>query len=222
MRSSMFTGLVSDRGLVERVSPRQGGARLTLRPASLPVDELELGESICCSGACLTVTERGQGLCSFDAVPETLARTTLGSWRPGTAVNLERALRLSDRLGGHLVAGHVDAVGEVLARVVEGQGARLTVSLPEAIAPLVAEKGSVAIDGVSLTVARAGRDRFEVALIPETLARTTLGAAAPGTRVNLEADVVARHVLRLAEFGIAAGGLDAGKLAAWGYGGRAG
>jgi riboflavin synthase len=110
----------------------------------------------------------------------------------------------------------------VLARAAEGQGARLTISLPEAIAPLVAEKGSVAVDGVSLTVARAGRDRFEVALIPETLARTTLGAAAPGTRVNLEADVVARHVLRLAELGLSAGGLDAGKLAAWGYGGRAG
>ncbi len=222
MRRSMFTGLVSDRGVVERVSPRQGGARLTLRPLALPVEELALGESICCSGACLTLTERGQGLCSFDAVPETLARTTLGGWRPGTEVNLERALRLCDRLGGHLVAGHVDAVGEVLARVAEGQGARLTLSLPEAIAPLVAEKGSVAIDGVSLTVARAARDRFEVALIPETLARTTLGSAAPGTRVNLEADVVARHVLRLAELGIAAGGLDEGKLAAWGYGGRGG
>ncbi|GEJ56176.1 riboflavin synthase [Anaeromyxobacter diazotrophicus] len=217
----MFTGLISDVGTVERVVPRQGGARLTLRPRTLEVDAFALGESVACSGACLTVVERGGGLASFDAVPETLARTTLGAWRPGTQVNLERALTLSDRLGGHLVAGHVDAVAEVLARAAEGQGARLTVSLPAALAPLVAEKGSIAIDGISLTVARAHRDRFEVALIPETLARTTLGAAGPGTRVNLEADVVARHVARLAEFGLAPGGLDAGALARWGYGGSA-
>jgi riboflavin synthase len=218
----MFTGLVSDLGTVERIAPRQGGVRLVLRPRALPVDELAPGESVCCSGACLTVVERGGGLMAFDAVPETLSRTTLGGWRPGGLVNLERALRLSDRLGGHLVAGHVDAVGEVLARAAEGQGARLTISLPASIAALVAEKGSVAVDGVSLTVARAHRDRFEVALIPETLSRTTLGEAGPGTRVNLEADVVARHVLRLAELGLAAGGLDASRLAAWGYGGGGG
>jgi riboflavin synthase len=217
----MFTGLISDTAAVERVTPRQGGARLTLRPRTLDVDTLALGESIACSGCCLTVAERGGGLVSFDAVPETIARTTLGSWRPGTLVNLERALALGDRLGGHLVAGHVDAVGEVVARVPEGQGVRLTVSLPAALAPLVAEKGSVAVDGVSLTVARALRDRFELALIPETLTRTTLGAAAPGTRVNLEADVVARHVARLVELGAAPGGLDPGGLARWGYGGGA-
>ena len=217
----MFTGLVSDMGVVERLTPRQGGARLTIRPRALPVDELALGESVACSGACLTVVERGAGLVSFDAVPETLARTTLGAWRPGTQVNLERALTLADRLGGHLVAGHVDAVGEVLSRAAEGQGARLTVALPPALAPLVAEKGSIAIDGISLTVARAHRDRFEVALIPETLARTTLGVAAPGTRVNLEADVVARHVARLVELGLPPGGIDAGALARWGYGGSA-
>ena len=113
------------------------------------------------------------------------------------------------------MAGHVDAVGELLARAAEGEGARLTFSLPASIAPLVAEKGSVAIDGVSLTVASAGRDRFEVALIPETLARTTLGEARPGAQVNLEADVVARHVARLREWRP----LDGGALAGWGYGG---
>jgi riboflavin synthase len=212
----MFTGLISDIGVVERISPRAGGARLTLRPSSLPVDDLALGESVACSGACLTVVERGGGLVSFDAVPETLSRTTIGGWTSGRAVNLERALRLSDRLGGHLVAGHVDAVGELLARVAEGEGARLTFSLPAAVAPLVAEKGSIAIDGISLTVASAGRDRFEVALIPETLARTTLGAARPGTRVNLEADVVARHVARLREWVP----LEGAAVAAWGYGGH--
>jgi riboflavin synthase len=214
----MFTGLVSDIGVVERILPRQGGARLALRPTSLPVDDLELGESVACSGVCLTVVERGGGVASFDAVPETLARTTVGGWRPGAKVNLERALALGDRLGGHLVQGHVDAVGEVLSRAAEGQGARLAISLPAAIAALVAEKGSIAVDGVSLTVAAAGRDRFEVALIPETLARTTLGDARPGTRLNLEADVVARHVARLHELG-RGGALGDDDLARWGYGG---
>ncbi len=213
----MFTGLVTDMGVVERLEPRSGGARLTIRPGAMPVDELVLGESVAVNGACLTVVERGEGRMSFDAVPETLARTTLGSFRPGTRVNLERALRLSDRLGGHLVQGHVDAVGQVLEKAPEGQGARLVVSLPAGIAPLVAEKGSIAIDGVSLTVARAGRDRFEVALIPETLARTVLGAAAPGTKVNLEADVVARHVARLREYA-GTTGLTEGSLKDWGYG----
>jgi riboflavin synthase len=189
-----------------------------LRPSTLRVDGLAPGESVACSGACLTVVERGEGLVSFEAIPETLSRTTLGSWRPGTRVNLERALALGERLGGHLVAGHVDAVGQVLARVAEGQGARLTLSLPPAIAPLVAEKGSVAVDGVSLTVAAARRDRFEIALIPETLARTTLGDATPGTAVNLEADLIARHVARLREFAP----LGAADLAAWGYGGAGG
>jgi riboflavin synthase len=210
----MFTGLVADLGVVERVTPRQGGVRLTLRPRALPVDALVLGESIACSGACLTVVERGGGLVSFDAVPETVSRTTVGAWRPGTKVNLERALAVGDRLGGHLVQGHVDVVGEILVRRPEGQGARLTISLPAAIAPLVAEKGSIAVDGVSLTVASAGRDRFDVALIPETLARTTLGEAGPGTKVNLEADVLARHVARLRELG----GPTAADLAGWGYG----
>lgn len=209
----MFTGLISDIGVVERITPRAGGVRLVVRPGALPVDDLAVGESVACSGACLTVVERGGGLVAFDAVPETLARTVIGGWRPGSRINLERALRLSDRLGGHLVAGHVDAVGEVLARRPEGQGARLTISLPASLAPLVAEKGSIAVDGISLTVASAGRDRFEVALIPETLARTTLGDAAPGRPVNLEADVVARHVARLREFPP----LDAATLQAWGY-----
>ena len=213
----MFTGLISDVGVVERLDPRAGGARITIRPGTLPVDELVPGESVAVNGACLTVVERGGGRMSFDAVPETLARTTLGSWKSGTRVNLERALRLSDRLGGHLVQGHVDAVGKVVARIAEGQGARLTVWMPAAIAPLVAEKGSVAIDGVSLTVASAGRDRFEVALIPETLSRTVLGDAAAGTTVNLEADVVARHVARLREFAGPAG-VTEGSLKDWGYG----
>ena len=210
----MFTGLISDIGVVERILPRSGGVRLVVRPGALPVEQLELGESIACSGACLTVVERGGGLVAFDAVPETMARTILGDWRPGSRLNMERALRLSDRLGGHLVSGHVDAVGRLLSRAAEGQGARLAFELPASIAPLVAEKGSIAIDGISLTVAAASRDRFEVALIPETLARTTLGQATAGTRVNLEADLVARHLARLREFAP----LEGAALAGWGYG----
>jgi riboflavin synthase len=218
----MFTGLVSDVAVVVQIAPRQGGVRLTLRPGRLAVDDLALGESLSCSGACLSVVERGEGLVSFEAVPETLARTTLAGWRPGTRVNLERALRPADRLGGHLVLGHVDAVGEVLQRSAEGQGARLAVGLPAELAPLVAEKGSIAVDGVSLTVAAAARDRFEVALIPDTLARTTLGEAGPGTRVNLEADVVARHVARLLALAVPSlGGLQGADLARWGYSGEA-
>jgi riboflavin synthase len=216
----MFTGLVSDMGLVERLAPRQGGARLSIRPRAMSVDDLSLGESVACSGACLTVVERGGGVVSFDAVPETLAWTTLGGWGSGTLVNLERALALGERLGGHLVQGHVDAVGEVLRRTPEGQGARLVVSLPRTIAALVAKKGSIAVDGVSLTVAAVERDRFEIALIPETLARTTLGQAGPGTKVNLEADVIARHVARQREVAAAeGGGIGAGDLARWGYAG---
>jgi riboflavin synthase len=210
----VFTGLVADIGVVERIVSQQGGARLTLRPLALEAETFEFGESIACSGACLTVSGRGDGSATFDAVPETLTRTTLGGWRRGTRVNLERALRLGDRLGGHLVAGHVDAVGDVLARVTQGQGTRFTISLPSAIAPLVAEKGSIAVDGVSLTVAAAGRDRFEIAVIPETLSRTTLGEMRPGTRVNLEADIIARHVARLREFTP----LGTTDLAGWGYG----
>jgi riboflavin synthase len=215
----MFTGLVADIGVVERVTPRQGGARVALRPATLPTSGLSLGESVACSGACLSVVEVAGALVSFEAVPETISRTTVGAWRPGTRVNLERSVALGDRLGGHLVQGHVDAVGEVLQRAPEGQGARFVISLPPTIAPLVAEKGSVAVDGVSLTVAAVDRDRFQVAIIPDTLARTTLGEVEVGARVNLEADLVARYVARLFAFsGGAAAGISGADLVRWGYG----
>ena len=201
----MFTGLVSDLGVVERLEPRAGGARITIRPGALPVDELVPGESVACNGACLTVVERGGGRMSFDAVPETLARTTLGTWRSGTRVNLERALRLSDRLGGHLVQGHVDGVGRVLDRQPSPDGSvRLTIELPGDLVRYVVEKGSITVDGVSLTVtgvrdfdADGGGARFGVALVPHTLASTTLGCRRPGDAVNLEVDVLAKYVERL-------------------------
>ena len=195
----MFTGLVTDMGVVERLEPRAGGARITIRPATLPVDELVPGESVACNGACLTVVERGGGRMSFDAVPETLARTTLGSWRTGTRVNLERALRLSDRLGGHLVQGHVDAVGHVVRRDPGEHWDVVTFSMPPELAPYLVDKGSVTVDGVSLTVVEAAHDSFTVSLIPETLRRTTLGARAPGDPVNLEVDVIGKYVARQLE-----------------------
>jgi riboflavin synthase len=195
----MFTGLVTDVGAVEQVIPHEGGVTLKIRPGKLNVDKIEPGESISVSGCCLTVVEIAAGLLAFDVVPESLSRTTMGRWSSGTDVNLERALTLNDRLGGHLVLGHVDCVGEVLDRSSEGSGARIAVRLPAELAPLVAEKGSISIDGVSLTVAKVQRDRFEAVLIPETLERTTLGAVTPGVTVNLEADVIARHLARLME-----------------------
>jgi riboflavin synthase len=182
-------------GEVRRLSPRGGGAALELA-GDLAGEPLALGESVAVSGACLTVRERTAGGFVADLSPETLARTTLGGVRPGVRVNLERSLRMGDRLGGHLVLGHVDATAEVQAAR-EQQGFRLLrVAVPPALAPEVAEKGSVAVDGVSLTVAACGDAWLEVALIPATLAATTLSALRPGARVNLETDVLAKYVRR--------------------------
>jgi riboflavin synthase len=215
----MFTGLVEDIGVVERVVSLQGGARLIIRPQNLPMDELDPGESLSCSGCCLTMVEKSDRTVLFDVVPETLSRTTIGSWRPGRSINLERALAVGDRFGGHFVQGHVDGVGQVISRIAEGPGMRLGISLPAALLPFIAEKGSVAVDGVSLTVAKIGSDRFEVALIPETLARTTLCRAMVGGTVNLEADLLARHAARLQELAESGGsGLAPEVLLSWGYG----
>jgi len=191
----MFTGLVQDVGTVERVLP---GPMTTLWiRTALPVGEFALGESIAVSGACLTVVERGEGQFRVDAAPETLRRTTLGELRSGSRVNLERALRLSDRLGGHLVLGHVDGVLPLLSIGREGGSVLLEVGLTPELAPLFIEKGSVTLDGVSLTVNTVGDDRFSVQLIPETQARTTLADRAVGDRYNVEADVIGKYVARL-------------------------
>jgi len=169
---------------------------LWLRTA-LPAGEFALGESIAVSGACLTVVERQENQFRVDAAPETLRRTTLGELRTGSRVNLELALRLSDRLGGHLVLGHVDGVLPVLSRTHEGGSLVLEVGLSPELAPLFIEKGSVTLDGVSLTVNEVGADRFGVQLIPETQARTTLADLQIGDRVNVEADVIGKYVARL-------------------------
>ena len=173
-----------------------GGARVEIAAA---LGALGTGASVACAGVCLTVTEAGDGWFAADVSNESLARTTLGSWAAGTAVNLERSLRAGDELGGHFVMGHVDCVAEVAERRADGDSVRLVVAAPAALAALIAPKGAVTLDGVSLTVNEVDGARFGVNIIPHTLASTTLGAAAPGTRLNLEADPLARYAARLLE-----------------------
>ena len=194
----MFTGIVQSIGRIVAAAPRADGLRLAVDVGALDSGEVRVGDSIAVAGCCLTVVEKTGQQLSFDVSAETLACTARLD-RPGR-VNLELSLRLSDRLGGHLVSGHVDGVG-VVARVdAVGDGStRLDVDAPAALARFIAPKGSIAIDGVSLTVNDVTGPRFAVNLIPHTLAVTTLGELAPGARVNLEVDVIARYVARLQE-----------------------
>jgi riboflavin synthase len=191
----VFSGLIVALGEVRDVRRQGGGARLEL-VCTLPGEPVAEGESIAVQGVCLTVVAPNPHGFSADLSPETLSRTTLGAVRKGNPVNLERSLRLDGRLGGHLVMGHVDATTRVAA-VRPGQEYRtVRFALPGAIAPEIAEKGSVAVDGVSLTISALGEGWFEVALIPTTLAATTLGSLRPGQEVNLETDVLAKYVRR--------------------------
>lgn len=194
----MFTGLVEERGTVAGVEPRPDGRRLWIR-AERTLEGARAGDSVAVSGCCLTIVALRDGEFAVEAVPETLRRTTVGALAAGDAVNLERALRLDQRLGGHLVQGHVDGTAEVRSIAPEGEGKRLALDLPEPLARYVAEKGSIAIDGVSLTVASCEGTRCEIALIPHTLEVTTAGEYRPGRRVNVEVDLVARYVARLLE-----------------------
>ena len=196
----MFTGLVEELGRVQSVEERPAGRRFWIG-AGRVLEDARVGDSISCSGCCLTAVAVEPGRFAVEAVPETLRLTTLADWRAGTAINLERSLRLSDRLGGHLVQGHVDGVGEVRARTPEGDGARVTIALPASLARFVAHKGSLAVDGVSLTVAGLTDSGCEIAYIPHTLAMTSADSYAPGTRVNLEVDLLARYLARLLEEG---------------------
>jgi riboflavin synthase len=190
----MFTGLVQHVGTLKRVAREGPEARLTV---AAPFEGLELGESVAVMGACLTVTHVGEGEFSAFASAETLVRTGLGDMPAGSEVNLERALRLADRLGGHLVSGHVDARVALRSRRRVAEAERLTVELPrEPLASQIAPKGSVALDGVSLTVNEVDATSFEVMVIPLTLEQTTLGRASPGDRLNLETDVLAKYVAR--------------------------
>jgi len=196
----MFTGIIEAMGRV-RARTRQGeGARLEIAAAAIAAAS-RLGDSIAVDGACLTLTAiRGEAFVA-DLSSETLARTTLGALRPGDAVNLERPLALGDRLGGHLVTGHVDAVGRILGREELKSGALLRVRFPRPLTPLLVLKGSVAVDGVSLTVALLEAEAFGVALIPFTQGTTTLGEKGAGAAVNLEADIIGKYVARFLEQG---------------------
>lgn len=192
----MFTGLSEEIGRVREVRRNSGGLYLVIGARHV-LEGTRLGDSIMVSGSCLTVTELGSDWFSVDLSPETVERTTWSETRPGRLVNLERALQMGDRLGGHLVSGHVDGVGTVRGLPPEGAGRRLRVSFPRELGRFLAEKGSITVDGISLTVASVAEGQFEAAIIPHTLAETSLGSLASGDRVNLEIDLLARYLDRL-------------------------
>ncbi len=199
----MFTGIVTDIGEVVSRQDGDGVSRFAIRCA-YPADSIALGASIACGGPCLTATSvgtdaGGRTVFTVDVSSETLARTTVGAWKAGTRINLERSLRQGDELGGHIVTGHVDGVAPILAREAEGEAARFTFEAPAPLHRFIAEKGSVGLDGTSLTVNGVEQNRFWVTLIPHTLAVTTWGDRRAGDPVNLEVDLMARYVARLKE-----------------------
>jgi riboflavin synthase len=192
----MFTGLVEEQGTVVAIEPLGDSVRLTLRGPLVTADASH-GDSIAVNGCCLTVTDLAEGAFTADVMAESLARTSLGDLAVGSPVNLERAAAVGDRLGGHIVQGHVDGVGSLVSRTPSEHWDVLRFSLPDELARYVVEKGSITVSGVSLTVVDVTDDSFSVSLIPTTLADTTLGSLAPGDRVNLEVDIVAKYVERL-------------------------
>ena len=194
----MFTGLIQRVGEILRVRPRTAGKTLEIKVIN-PWDDVVLGESIAVDGACLTVTGIREDGFSADVSTETLGRTTLGGAAPGRVVNLERALRISDRLGGHMVSGHIDAVGGLRTLRNRGEFLELVVDAPAEIMHQVAKKGSIALDGVSLTVNEISGDSFDVSVIPHTIMETTLDGWRPGHKINLETDIVAKYLERLIE-----------------------
>ena len=195
----MFSGLIAYRGTVQAASPaNEGGLRLRIRCEGASDEEIETKDSIAINGVCLTAAYVDHNVVEFDVVPETVQRSNLSQLKNGDTVNVEYALRLGDRIGGHFVYGHVDATGEVLSRTREGQGERVRIALPPGLSRYVCEKAFVSIDGVSVTVAAAGPGWFEVAVIPETLKRTTLGSRSEGDRVNIEVDPLARYAVNAA------------------------
>ena len=195
----MFTGIISAVGRVGSVQPIAAGQDMRLVIEQAWPEPPAIGASIACSGCCLTAVALGPDWFAVDASAETLAHTVLGAWQPGAPVNLERALRVGDELGGHIVSGHVDGVGEVLARTPENGSTRFRIRVPAALARFIAPKGSVAVNGVSLTVNEVAADAFGVNIIPHTLENTDLGSLQPGAAVNIEIDTLARYVARLAE-----------------------
>jgi riboflavin synthase len=199
----MFTGIVEELGTVEAVEEQEDALRLSIRAGTV-LEGTGLGDSISVNGCCLTVAATADGVWTADVMQETLDKTSLRGVRPGDRVNLERAVTADKRLGGHIVQGHVDGVGEIRRREPSEHWEVIEISLPDGLGRYLVDKGSITVDGVSLTVVEAGDDSFTVSLIPETLARTTLGFRQAGDRVNLEADVLAKHVEKL----LASGYLD--------------
>ncbi len=199
----MFTGIVEELGTVEAVEEQEDALRLSIRAGTV-LEGTGLGDSISVNGCCLTVAATADGVWTADVMQETLDKTSLRGVRPGDRVNLERAVTADKRLGGHIVQGHVDGVGEIRRREPSEHWEVVEISLPDGLGRYLVDKGSITVDGVSLTVVEAGDDSFTVSLIPETLARTTLGFRQAGDRVNLEADVLAKHVEKL----LASGYLD--------------
>lgn len=193
----MFTGIIQCTGTLARSEARGGDLRLTIAAPALDFSDVAIGDSISVSGACLTAVEFGNDTFAMDVSNETLALTTLGDLREGDAVNLEKALRLSDRLGGHLVSGHVDGIGRIVAVEPDARSQRWTVEAPAELARYIAAKGSICVDGVSLTVNTVEGARFSVNLIPHTVEVTTFAQRKPGDRVNLEVDMMARYLERL-------------------------
>ncbi|MCW2712450.1 MAG: riboflavin synthase [Marmoricola sp.] len=192
----MFTGIVEELGTVESLEDQGDAIRLTLR-GPLVTGDADLGDSISVNGCCLTVAMRGEGTFTADVMRETLAKTSLGALEPGTRVNLERAVTPTTRLGGHIVQGHVDGTGTVVRRTPSEHWELVEISLPADLERYLVAKGSITVDGISLTLVEVGADRFTVSLIPETLARTTLGFKQPGDVVNLEVDVIAKYVEKM-------------------------
>lgn len=193
----MFTGLVEDVGTIVALERRADAVVALVAPRKIPLSELTVGESVCHDGACLTVTEITERGFTVLAGAETLARTTLGGWAEGARVNLERSLRLGDRLGGHWVTGHIDATAQLVERLDQGANLVLRFAPPPELLRYIVVKGSAAVAGVSLTVNAVDGDSFSVAIIPHTAEHTTLGEVAVGGRVNLEVDVLAKHVEKL-------------------------
>ncbi len=196
----MFTGLVTDTGEMVSMRPEGGGAALEIRAAST-ASEAAIGDSIAISGTCLTVTSIQADVMRFHVSGETLKATTLGGLKPGERVNLEPSLRPSDRMGGHFVTGHVDAVGRIKSRTPDGQATRYVIEAPGDVLKYLVDKGSVTVDGISLTVVEVLRDAFTLVIIPHTAEVTTLGTKGPGARVNLEADIIGKYVHRYLHMG---------------------
>ena len=195
----MFTGIITDIGTVRAIA-KAGDTRFEITTA-YDLDGVDMGASIACDGCCLTVIAKGPDWFAVQASGETLSKTTLGNWERGTRINLERALKLGDELGGHIVSGHVDGIGHIVAITPDGESRRFRIRVPAALARFIAPKGSVAVDGTSLTVNEVDGADFGVNIIPHTQAVTTWGDMKVGQAVNIEIDMLARYVARLAEFG---------------------